>query len=90
MVSVRVRILSVYGRSRYLYIVLGGYMRILGDPVFNPVSPYGYLLPTVYLYIVNCLSQNSYIYILMYAHEKVVLLIILVGLLVVVYSFLFS
>ena len=30
--SVCVRILCVYGRSRYLYTVLGGYLRILGAP----------------------------------------------------------
>ena len=32
----------VDGRSRYLYIVLGGYLRILVHPVFNPVAPRGY------------------------------------------------
>ena len=40
-----VRIICVDGRSRYLYIVLGH--------VFNPVAPYRYLFPTVYLFMAD-------------------------------------
>ena len=48
--------ICVDGKSRYLYIVHGGYLRIFGAPRFNPVVPYRYLLPNLYLsvaYIAN-------------------------------------
>ena len=31
----------------------GGYLRILGAPMFNPVALYGYLFPTVYLFMAD-------------------------------------
>ena len=47
--------------SRYLYIVLGGYLRILGaptDPVFNPVAPYQYLLSNLYLFMADITNPD--------------------------------
>ena len=48
----------VAGRSSYLCIVLGGYLRI---PVFNPVGPYGYLLPKMYLFIADITNTESFV-----------------------------
>ena len=44
-----------------MYIVLGGYLRIFGAPVFNPVAPYGYLLPTVYLFIADIANPDLFV-----------------------------
>ena len=54
-------ILCVHGRSRYLYIVLGGYLRILDAP---RVNLYRHLLPTVHfantdLFWCDCRSSIS-------------------------------
>ena len=43
----------VYCRSRYLYIVLGVYLRMLGAPSVQHCSPYRYLLPNVYLSVAD-------------------------------------
>ena len=55
------RISCVDGRSRYLYIVRGGYLPILGAPVFNTVAPYGYMLPTVYLFIADIANPDLFV-----------------------------
>ena len=44
----------VDGRSRSLYSVLGGYLRILVHPVFNHFAPYWCMLPTEYLVQHQC------------------------------------
>ena len=41
----------VDGRSRYMYIVLGRYLRTLG-------APYRYLLPTVYLSVADIANPD--------------------------------
>ena len=41
-------------------IVLGGYLRILMHPVFNPVAP-GYLLPTVYLFMADIANPDLFV-----------------------------
>ena len=56
------RIICVDGRFRNLYSVLGGYLRILGDPVFNPVAPYGYLLPNVYLIMADIANPDLFVW----------------------------
>ena len=56
-----VRIICVDGRSRYLYIVLGGYLRILCAPIVQLCSPYGYLLPTMYLCMADIV--NPYLFV---------------------------
>ena len=48
--EVRVWIICVNGKSRYLCIVLDTCASEV-HPVFNPVAPYGYLLPNMYLFI---------------------------------------
>ena len=53
-------VLSVDGRSMYLYIVLGGYLRILGAPMFNPVEPYRCLLTTVYLSVSDIANPDLF------------------------------
>ena len=50
-------ILWVDGRSWYLYIVLGRYLRIL---VFNHVAPYRYRLPTVYLFMADIANPDLF------------------------------
>ena len=30
-------------------------------PVFNPVAPYEYLLPNMYLFIVDIINQDSFV-----------------------------
>ena len=30
------------------------------QPVFNPVTPYGYLLPNMYLFIADITNQDSF------------------------------
>ena len=59
--EVRIWILCVDGRSRYLCIVFGGYLRILGAPVFNHVAPYGYLLPNMYMFIADITNPGSFV-----------------------------
>ena len=62
-VSCGVRILSVDGRSRYLCIVLGGYPRILGvHSVQYRVAPYGYLPPTMYLFMADIAYPYLFVY----------------------------
>ena len=39
--------------GRYLYIVLGGYLRILGAPEFNPVAPSRVLLHNLYVSVAD-------------------------------------
>ena len=41
-------------RSRSLYIVLGGYLRILG-------APDGYLFPSVYLFMVDIANPDLFV-----------------------------
>ena len=43
----------VDGRSRYLYIVLGGYLCILGARSLQSCCPHRYLLPNVYLSVAD-------------------------------------
>ena len=40
-------------RSRYLYIVLGGYLRILGASSLQLFASYRYLLPIMYLFMAD-------------------------------------
>ena len=47
----------VDGRSRYLCIVLGGYLRIFN----SSVAPYGYLLPNSYLFIADITNPDSFV-----------------------------
>ena len=42
----------------YLYIVLGGYIRILGAPSVQSYSPNLYLLPTVYLFMADIANPD--------------------------------
>ena len=60
--EVRVWILCVDGRSRYLCILC------LADtcpsevyPVFNPAAPYVYLLPNMYLFIADITNPDSFV-----------------------------
>ena len=39
-VCVLSQVICVDGRSRYQYMVAGGYLRILGAPIVNRVAPY--------------------------------------------------
>ena len=41
-------------RSRYLYIVIGGYLRIL-------CAPYGYLLPNMYLFMADIANPDLFV-----------------------------
>ena len=44
-----------------MYIVLGGYLRILGAPSFNPVAPYQHLLPSVYLFMADIANPDLFV-----------------------------
>ena len=51
-------VLSLDSLSRWqvqvsVYIVLGGFLRILGAPSVQPVAPYRYLLPNLYLSVAD-------------------------------------
>ena len=52
--EVGVWILCVDGRSRYLCIVLGGYLHILG-------APYGYLLSDMYLFVAEITNPDFFV-----------------------------
>ena len=52
--------ICVDGRLRYLYIVLGEYLRILGAPEFNPVTPYRYLFPKLYLSVADIANPDLF------------------------------
>ena len=41
-----------------LCIVLGGYLRILDAPSFNPIVPYRYLLPNMYLSVAEIANPD--------------------------------
>ena len=49
---------GVDGRSRYLYIVLGGYLRIVGAPSVQSCCSYRYLLPPVYSYMADIANPD--------------------------------
>ena len=55
---------TVDGRPKYMYMVLGGYLRILGaytpPPMFNPVSPYPHLLHTLYLFVADVANPDLF------------------------------
>ena len=36
-------------------------MRILRTPVFNPVTPYGYLLPNVHLFMADIANPDLFV-----------------------------
>ena len=57
----RVCILGVDGRSRYLCIMLGNTCASEVHTVFNPVALYGYLLPNMYLFIVDITNPDSFV-----------------------------
>ena len=42
-------------------ILLGGYLHILGPPVFNPVALYGYLLSDMYLFVAYITNPDSFV-----------------------------
>ena len=46
----------------YLYIVLGGYLRILDASSVHPFAPYRYLLPTMYLFMVDIANPYLFVY----------------------------
>ena len=58
--SVCVVSLCVDGRSMYLYIVLGGFLHILGMTMFNPVAPYQYLIPNLYLSVADIANPDLF------------------------------
>ena len=48
--------------KHYYYIVLGGYLRILGvAPVFNHVAHYQYLYPAVYLFMADIANSELFV-----------------------------
>ena len=49
------------GRSRYLYVVLGVYMSILGEPSVQSCAPYGYLLYTMYLFMADIANPDLFV-----------------------------
>ena len=53
--------LCVDDRSMWLYIVLSGYLRILDAPSVQTVAPYGYLFPTVYLFMVDMANPDLFV-----------------------------
>ena len=53
--------MCVDGRSRYLYIVLGGYLLILGAPSVQSCSPYRYLLPIMYLFMTDIANPDFFV-----------------------------
>ena len=53
-------VLCVDGRSKYMYSVLSGYLRILGA-VFNHVAPYRYLLPNLYLSVADIANPDLFV-----------------------------
>ena len=36
-------------------------MHIIGNPVLNPVAPYGYILPTVYLFMADIANPDLFV-----------------------------
>ena len=56
--EVRVWIICEDGRSRYMCVVLGGYLASEVHPVFSPVAPYGYLLPNMYMFIADITNPD--------------------------------
>ena len=52
--------IRVDGRSRCLYIVLGGYSASYVHPVFNPVAPYRYLLPNLYVSVADIANPDLF------------------------------
>ena len=55
MCDLRVWMFCVDGMSWYLYIVL------CGHPVFNPIAPCRYLLPTVYLFMADIAKTDMFV-----------------------------
>ena len=53
-------VVSLDVRSRYLYIVLCGYLRILGAPSVQSVGTYPYLLANVYLSVADISNPNLF------------------------------
>ena len=53
-------ILCVDRRSKYLCIVLGGYLSDV-YPVLNPIAPYGYLLFDMYLLMANITNPDLFV-----------------------------
>ena len=43
-----------------MYIVLGGYLPSYVHPVFNPVAPYRYLLPNLYLSVADIANPDLF------------------------------
>ena len=41
-----------------MHIVLGGYLRIVGEPSVYAVAPYRYLLPTMYLFMADIANPD--------------------------------
>ena len=56
--ELRVWILRVDVRSRCLCIVLADTCASEVHPVFNPVAPYGYLLPNMYLFVADITNPD--------------------------------
>ena len=44
-----------------MYIVLGGYLHILGAPCVQPVADYRYMLPTVYLFVSDIANPDLFV-----------------------------
>ena len=59
--EVLVWIFCVDCRSRYLCIVLADTCASEVHPVFNPVAPYGYLLPNMFLFIADITHPDSFV-----------------------------
>ena len=51
---------SVDGRSMYLYIVLGGFLRILGASSVQLCCTYRYLPPNLYLSVVDIANPELF------------------------------
>ena len=55
-------ILCVDGRSRYMFIVIGGYLRIWGAPSVQSCFTLWILLPNMYLFIADITNPDSFVW----------------------------
>ena len=59
--GVGVWIICVDNRSRYMCIMLGGYLHTEVHPVLNSTAPYVYMLPNMYLFIADITNPDSFV-----------------------------